>query len=54
MKPITMAVIYKNFEVDDIPEFHHRIFAGTTLLKNLELITNDLIVINSRFISAVW
>ncbi len=54
IEPITAEVIYRTFEIDDIPELHDRIIAGTALLKNLELITNDPIIIDSKYVTTVW
>ena len=36
IEPITDEIIYKSFEIDDIPELHDRIIAGTAYLKNLK------------------
>ena len=54
IEPITAEVIHKTFEINDIPELHDRIIAGTAYLKNLELITNDPLIIDSKYISTVW
>jgi len=54
IEPITAEVIYRSFEIDDILELHDRIIAGTASLKNLELITNDPIIIESKYVSIVW
>lgn len=54
IEPITVEIIEKAFEIYDIPELHDRIIAGTALKKKSELITNDPIISNSRFIKVVW
>jgi PIN domain nuclease of toxin-antitoxin system len=54
IEPITAEVIYRSFEIDDIPELHDRIIAGTAFLINLELITNDPMIIESKYVSTVW
>ncbi|MBN1639509.1 MAG: PIN domain-containing protein [Ignavibacteriales bacterium] len=54
IEPITAEVIYRSFEIDDIPELHDRIIAGTASLKNLELITNDPMIIKSKYVSTIW
>jgi len=51
---ISDIIIKKSFEIDDIPELHDRIIAGTAFYKNLKLITNDPIIIASQYISTVW
>lgn len=54
IEPITEKVIEKAFEIDDIPELHDRIIAGTALKKGLELVTNDPIISCSKFVKAIW
>lgn len=54
IEPVSSEVIYKSFEIDDIPELHDRLIAGTALLCNLRLITNDPVIIKSRFVENVW
>ena len=54
IEPITADVIRKSFEIDDIPELHDRIIAGTARLKNLELITNDPMIVDSSHVMTVW
>ncbi len=53
-KSISYKIIKKSFEIDDIPELHDRIIAGTAYYNNLDLITNDPIIIASRYVSTVW
>lgn len=52
--PITDKIIKMSFEIDDIPELHDRIIAGTARFKNLELITNDPVIVASKYVSTVW
>lgn len=54
IEPITAEVIYRSFEIDDIPELHDRIIAGTAFSINLELITNDPMIIKSKYVSTIW
>jgi len=54
IEPITEEVIEKTFEIDDIPELHDRIIAGTALKNNLKLITNDPVITKSKFITVIW
>ena len=54
VEPMTEEVIEKTFEIDDIPELHDRIIAGTALRAGVELITNDPIISRSRFIKVIW
>lgn len=54
VEPITEGIIHKSFEIDDIPELHDRIIAGTAYFKKLEVITNDPMIINSEYVSTIW
>ena len=54
IEPITEKVIEKAFEIKDIPELHDRIIAGTSVNKELMLITNDPIISNSKFVKVIW
>lgn len=54
IEPITEEIIERTFEIDDIPELHDRIIAGTALKKGLKLITNDPVISCSRFINVIW
>lgn len=54
MEAITAEIIYKTFEIDDIPELHDRIIAGTAYEKNLPLITNDPVISDSKFVKTLW
>ena len=54
IEPISADIILKSFEIDDIPELHDRIIAGTAFHKNIELITNDSLINKSKHISTVW
>ena len=54
IEPITEEIIHKSFEIDDIPELHDRIIAGTAHQKNLELITNDPMIVDSKYVSTIW
>ncbi len=54
VEPITEEIIYQSFKIEDIPELHDRIIAGTAYLKNLEIITNDPMMANSRYVATIW
>ena len=54
IEPITEEIIYRSFEIDDILELHDRIIAGTAFSTNLELITNDPMIIKSKDVSTIW
>ena len=52
--PITELIIEKSFQIDDIPELHDRIIAGTAYSMEIQLLTNDPIISESKYISVVW
>ena len=52
--PMTEEVIHKSFKIDDIPELHDRLIAGTAYSKNLEIITNDPMSIDSNYVTTTW
>ena len=52
--PISSDIIYKSFEIDDIPELHDRIIAGTAYTLKTRLITNDSMIQLSQFVSTIW
>lgn len=52
--PLTLEVIKSTFEIDDIPELHDRIIAGTAKLLASKLITNDPKIEASRLVETVW
>jgi len=47
-------IIKSAFEINDIKELHDRLIAGTAKFLNLELITNDPIIIASGFVKTIW
>jgi predicted nucleic acid-binding protein len=42
------------FEITDIPELHDRIIAGTAKSLNVKILTNDPVIIASKFIESLW
>lgn len=52
--PLTQEIITQSFEIDDVPELHDRLIAGSAYVKNLSLMTNDPVITRSRYVSAVW
>jgi len=46
--------IEKAFEINDIPELHDRIIAGTALKTGVRLITNDPVISSSKFVEVIW
>ncbi len=52
--PLNMKVVEASFEIDDIHELHDRLIAGTAKLLGVEIITNDPVISNSKFVHAIW
>lgn len=52
-EPLTLDVIKSAFEINDIPELHDRLIAGTARRLELPLITNDPIILRSDFVKSV-
>lgn len=53
-KPMDAAVIKACFEIDDIPELHDRLIAGTAKSMGADLITNDPVIAQSAHVNTVW
>ena len=54
MRPLDELIILKTFEINDIPELHDRLIAGTALYLNCPILTNDPIIERSRFVKPIW
>ena len=52
-EPLSFGLIKCAFEITDIPELHDRLIAGTARYLDLPLITNDPVILESRFIKCV-
>lgn len=52
--PLDSEIIYGAFEINDIPELHDRLISATARKLRLELITNDKIITNSKFVKTIW
>lgn len=52
--PLSAEIIYSAFEIDDIPELHDRLISATARNLRLELITNDKVITDSKFIKTIW
>lgn len=53
-KEITFKAVENAFTIDDIPELHDRIIAGTAMEVSLELLTNDPKIEESSFVKTIW
>ncbi len=52
--PMSFAMIQAAANIDDIRELHDRLIAGTAVYLGVPLITNDPVIIASRFVKTVW
>ena len=50
---LSINIIKSAFEITDIPELHDKLIAGTARYLNLPLITNDPVILKSRFVECV-
>ena len=50
---LTLGIIKTAFEIKDIPELHDRLIAGTARYLNIPLITNDPIILMSKFVKCI-
>lgn len=51
---LSIHIIESAFEITDIPELHDRLIAGTSRYLNLPLITNDPVILKSKFVECVF
>ena len=52
-EPLTLDIIKSAFEINDVPELHDRLIAGTSRNLELPLITNDPVILRSAFVKSV-
>lgn len=52
--PMSLAVIQAAAQINDIPELHDCLMAGTARLLHLDLITHDPTIQASTFVRTVW
>jgi PIN domain nuclease of toxin-antitoxin system len=50
---LSMNIIETAFEITDIPELHDRLIAGTARYLKIPLITNDPVILRSKFVECV-
>lgn len=47
-------MVKASFEIDDIPELHDRLIAGTAKAMGLDIITNDPDMEQSAHVNTIW
>lgn len=50
---LSIDIIESSFEITDIPELHDRLIAGTARYLNFSMITNDPVILASKFVNCV-
>jgi predicted nucleic acid-binding protein len=50
---LSIDIIESSFEIKDIPELHDRLIAGTARYLDIPLITNDPVILASRFVNCI-
>jgi len=53
-QPLNNAIIYTSYQIDDIPELHDRLIAGSAKYLDQELLTNDTIIAKSKHVKTIW
>lgn len=53
-KPLDLIDIQSAFSIDDIPELHDRLIAGTAKAMGIEIISNDPVIEKSAHVRTVW
>ncbi len=52
--PLTFETVRTAFSIDDIPELHDRLIAASAKELDIEIITNDAEIEESRYVKTVW
>ena len=50
---LSIDIIKASFQINDIPELHDRLIAGTAKHLNIPILTNDPEIINSLFVKCI-
>lgn len=51
---LSQEILVRSFAIDDIPELHDRLIAGTASALKVPLLTNDPVIANSRSLTVIW
>ncbi|MEA3429417.1 MAG: PIN domain-containing protein [Thermodesulfobacteriota bacterium] len=52
-EPLSFEILKTASEINDIPELHDRLIAATARYLDLPIITNDPVLLNSRFVEVL-
>lgn len=50
---LSIEIIKTSFEITDIPELHDRMIAGTARYLDIPILTNDPVILKSKFVQTV-
>jgi len=53
-EPLSLSIIEASYSINDIPELHDRLIAGTAKYLDKTLITNDPVIAQSKFVKTLW
>ena len=51
---LSEEILVQSFEIDDIPELHDRLIAGTAATIKIPLISNDPVITRSQHLTVIW
>lgn len=52
-EPLSLEILKTASEIDDIPELHDRLIAATARYLDIPIITNDPVILESRFVKSL-
>ena len=52
-EPLSLEILKNASEINDIPELHDRLIAATARYLNIPLITNDPVIVASKFVKVL-
>ena len=52
--PVDQQVVVAASRIDDIPELHDRIIAGTAYFLDIPIVSPDPLFVDSRFVRTIW
>ena len=52
--PLSAEAVLASAEVDDVPDLHDRVIAGTARWLGVPIITGDEVIVRSRHVQTIW
>jgi PIN domain nuclease of toxin-antitoxin system len=53
LEPLTLEILKTASKINDIPELHDRVIAATAAYLGFPIITNDPVILSSRFVKTL-